>query len=265
MDNLSVHAPDNYDCPFCRLTRGELTQGSLNASTDIVLQTGKVTAFVSPVWWSRNPGHVLVVPNEHFENLYMLPAAILSEVQATSQRIALAMKSAYNCAGISTRQHNEPAGNQDVWHYHLHVFPRYDCDNLYLNEEKRLTSPEERIPYAELLRNALAEQSVPAPNRFLVVFRSRIDPEHAQEYGMMAGEIATLAKAQPGIIAFKTFTANDGERVTLAEFESEEAVNAWREHSRHKDAQSAGRDRFYSEYRLQVCDVLRDYGFKRSE
>ncbi|MBC7807782.1 MAG: HIT domain-containing protein, partial [Akkermansiaceae bacterium] len=263
MENLPTHAPEDYDCPFCRLVRGELTPGSLNATDDIVLQTDRMTAFVSPVWWSRNPGHVLVVPNAHYENLYSIPVGVLYAVQAVSQRVAFAMKATYGFAGVSTRQHNEPAGNQDVWHFHQHVFPRYDNDDLYRNKEKHVASPEERLHYAGFLRDALAGQSYPAPNLCLVVFRSRIDPEHAEEYGAMASEIAALAKAQPGILAFKTFTASDGERVTLAEFESEEAVNVWREHSRHKDAQHAGRDRFYSEYRLQVCDVLRDYGFNR--
>lgn len=41
------------------------------------------------------------------------------------------MKQAFGCDGVSTRQHNEPAGDQDVWHFHLHVFPRWTGDDLY--------------------------------------------------------------------------------------------------------------------------------------
>ena len=44
------------------------------------------------------------------------------------------MKTAFGCPGVSTRQHNEPAGNQDVWHYHVHVFPRWHGDRLYGSE-----------------------------------------------------------------------------------------------------------------------------------
>lgn len=94
----------------------------------------------------------------------------------------------------------------------------------------------------------------------VVVFRSRLRPEHAAEYAQVAAEIAGLAKEQPGIIAFKSFVVTDGERVTIAEFVDETAVVAWRENVSHKAAQDAGRDRFYAEYRLQVCEVLRDYG-----
>jgi histidine triad (HIT) family protein len=52
-----------------------------------------------------------------------------------------------------TRQHNEPAGNQDVWHYHMHVFPRYAGDDLYFTRPQQDFSPaEQRLPYADKLR-----------------------------------------------------------------------------------------------------------------
>lgn len=55
------------------------------------------------------------------------------------------------------RQHNEPDGNQDVWHFHVHVFPRYAGDNLYTNHEnKRFVSLAERKVYADRLKAALA-------------------------------------------------------------------------------------------------------------
>lgn len=94
----------------------------------------------------------------------------------------------------------------------------------------------------------------------IVVFRSRLRPEHAEEYADVAREIAALALEQPGIVAFKTFAASDDERVTIAEFADEAAVIAWRENARHKEAQTAGRERFYTECRVQVCNVLRNYG-----
>jgi histidine triad (HIT) family protein len=72
-----------------------------------------------------------VIPAAHFENLYDLPDALGADIHRVARRVAIAMKTAYGCAGVSTRQHNESAGNQDVWHYHLHVFPRYPGDDLY--------------------------------------------------------------------------------------------------------------------------------------
>jgi histidine triad (HIT) family protein len=64
------------------------------------------------------------------------------------------MVAASRCDGVSTRQHNGPGANQEVWHYHLHVFPRYPNDGLY-DAAARMTEPPERQPYAERLRAAL--------------------------------------------------------------------------------------------------------------
>jgi histidine triad (HIT) family protein len=76
-----------------------------------------------------------------------------------SKQVALALKATYNCEGVSTRQHNEPAGNQDVWHYHLHVFPRYKDDNLYLNHKDTYwPTAEEKLPYAEKLKRYFVTQ-----------------------------------------------------------------------------------------------------------
>jgi histidine triad (HIT) family protein len=152
------HEPETYTCPFCATVQRIEGDNPWTKLADIVLQTEAVTAFISPRWWPNNPGHVLIVPNEHYENVYVIPDDLLAQVQLAGKRIALAMKQGYDCAGTSFRQHNEPSGNQEVWHYHLHVFPRYPGDDLYrLNG--RLTSPEERKPYAETLRRCLAAAS----------------------------------------------------------------------------------------------------------
>jgi histidine triad (HIT) family protein len=65
------------------------------------------------------------------------------------------MKKVYTCDGVSTRQHNEPAGNQDVWHYHLHVTPRYENDNFYSTQRQLMVSSE-RAKHAEALKNSLS-------------------------------------------------------------------------------------------------------------
>lgn len=151
---MFTHEPKNYVCPFCALLRGE---DDLKSEKDIVYQDDFVTAFISPKWWANNPGHVLVVPNLHTENIYSISDELLSKVYAVAKKIACAIRENYdNCTGTSMRQHNEPDGNQDVWHFHVHVFPRHEDDNLYLNHEnKSFVSKEARLPYAEILRRAL--------------------------------------------------------------------------------------------------------------
>ncbi|MFF0612731.1 HIT family protein [Nocardia tengchongensis] len=123
------HEPAGYDCPFCFLLVGGETP--LDSPRDIVLRTDQATAFTASRWWPNNHGHVLVIPNAHHENLYDLPPEYGHAVHDVVRAIAIAMRATYACSGVSTRQHNEPPGGQDVWHYHVHVFPRYDGDNLY--------------------------------------------------------------------------------------------------------------------------------------
>jgi heme-degrading monooxygenase HmoA len=96
-----------------------------------------------------------------------------------------------------------------------------------------------------------------APGQVVTVFRSRLRPEAADEYGPRAAEMLALAETMPGLVDVKSFTADDGERVTLVTFAGAEAQRAWREHPDHRLAQQAGRDRFYAEYSIQVCDCTR--------
>jgi histidine triad (HIT) family protein len=153
------HAPPGYVCPFCRIASGDFGGGGLlSVAEDVIYRTDWVVAFVASHWWWNNPGHVIVIPAAHVENLYELPKELAGEVHEAARRVALAMKAAYGCEGVSTRQHNEPAGGQDVWHYHLHVFPRWAGDDLYLNDRsKRATSPQERLPYARNLQRELRD------------------------------------------------------------------------------------------------------------
>ncbi len=149
------HKPADYECPFCRIVAGKEKQNQGTKQRDIVYQNKFVTAFIASKWWPNNKGHVLVVPNDHYENIYELPAAMGAEIHSIAQLMAFAMKNTYGCDGVSTRQHNEPAGNQDVWHYHLHVYPRYENDNLYLTKGF-YTEPADRTLYAEKLQKWIA-------------------------------------------------------------------------------------------------------------
>lgn len=99
-------------------------------------------------------------------------------------------------------------------------------------------------------------------SRFMIVtiFRSRLSSEHAAAYQEMAACMRTLAEGMPGFISFKTFSAEDGERVSVIEFESEECLRAWRDHPEHQKAQELGRTEFYTEFQIQVCSIIRQYG-----
>ncbi|HET6873283.1 MAG TPA: antibiotic biosynthesis monooxygenase, partial [Acidimicrobiales bacterium] len=96
-----------------------------------------------------------------------------------------------------------------------------------------------------------------APGQVVTVFRSRLRPDHAAAYGREAAEMADLAATMPGLVDFKTFTADDGERVTIVTFADEGSQAAWRTHADHAVAQRHGRESYYEEYSLQVCETRR--------
>lgn len=99
-------------------------------------------------------GNCLVIPRRHYENVFDIPDDLGNGFFRATRRLAQAMRSAFGCEGISTRQHNGPAGDQDVWHYHLHVFPRYPNDRLHAGPKAPYTAAE-RIVVAGRLRAAL--------------------------------------------------------------------------------------------------------------
>src|SRR4051794_2370199 len=95
----------------------------------------------------------------------------------------------------------------------------------------------------------------------VTIFRGRLRPEAQQEYMQWAARMSELAASMPGYLSHKSYAAEDGERVTLVEFESQEALMAWSRHPEHVEAKKKGRESFYLEYRVQVCTPMRDSNF----
>lgn len=122
---------DQKHCPFCVLASGQDLHSVESKQSDIFFQDETAIAFISAGWWPHNPGSVLVVPKDHFLNIYDVPKNIYGHVNEIARQIAIAMKAEFRCPGTSLRQHNEAAGGQSVMHYHQWVFPRYENDRLY--------------------------------------------------------------------------------------------------------------------------------------
>lgn len=98
--------------------------------------------------------------------------------------------------------------------------------------------------------------------RRLVAFRSRLRPGVEGEYGPRAEEMLALARSMRGFQWSRHYVAEDGERLTLVQFESAQALAAWRDHPEHRKAQAQGRERWYAEYTVSVCEVLRESRFE---
>ncbi|MFA5926277.1 MAG: HIT family protein [Parcubacteria group bacterium] len=150
------HAEPGYQCPICLGVRKIENKDTLIKKSDIVFQNKLVTAFVASFFVGRNAGHLIIVPNRHFENIYDLPEEYGKEIFRMSKKLALAAKKAYLCDGITIMQNNEPGGDQHAFHYHLHIFPRYEKDDFSSNmNNKKLTDFRVRRSYAEKIKRKL--------------------------------------------------------------------------------------------------------------
>ncbi len=149
------HEPKDYDCPFCKLAAGLVDQNC------IVLDDGVVFAVLSLHQTESNFGNTLVMPRAHIENLYDFPAWLGEPLMRATRAVAHGLKELTRCDGVSIRQHNEPAGSQDVWHFHMHVTPRYNGDQFY----KPLKGG---IVMAQELRASFASRLSPLAKRHLL-------------------------------------------------------------------------------------------------
>jgi len=154
------HAPKDYKCPICLGILGIESEDTLLKQADLVYKDSLIRVFVNSFWIPTCEGHVIVVPNEHYENIYELPDEVGHRISDVVKTMAIAMRKAYGCDGITTRQNNEPAGNQHAFHYHHHIFPRYDGDSFNINLTKKsiLSGHKERIKYVNILKEAINEK-----------------------------------------------------------------------------------------------------------
>jgi|SRR3989344_2289548 len=111
------------DCIFCKIVKGEIPSNK-------VYEDEKVLAFldIGPV----NKGHALVIPKEHYVNIYDIPENLLKNVIAAVKKVSKAVKKGVNADGINLNMSNDPSAGQVVMHFHMHVIPRFKNDNLKL-------------------------------------------------------------------------------------------------------------------------------------
>jgi heme-degrading monooxygenase HmoA len=93
----------------------------------------------------------------------------------------------------------------------------------------------------------------------VVTFRNRFAPGiDEQEYGQRAGKLFEIVSAMPGFRSIRDYAAEDGERMSVIEFDSLESLATWRDHAEHRIAQELGKQRYYSEYHLQIRELVRE-------
>jgi heme-degrading monooxygenase HmoA len=93
----------------------------------------------------------------------------------------------------------------------------------------------------------------------VIAFRNRLAPDiDAREYEQRVAKLFEIVAAMPGFRSMRDYASEDGERLSLIEFDSHESLASWREQAEHRIAQELGRQRYYTEYHLQICDLVRE-------
>lgn len=100
---------------------------------------------------------------------------------------------------------------------------------------------------------------------YLVVFRNRKRADiDAAAYSADAERMVVLAAKQPGFLGFKSYTAEDGETVSISEWRSEADARAWGRHLEHTEVQTRGRGEYYESYTSWSCAEPRESRFERN-
>jgi heme-degrading monooxygenase HmoA len=98
----------------------------------------------------------------------------------------------------------------------------------------------------------------------IVVFRSRTAPGYDAELARLGTRMYELAATMPGFLSYREYQSADGESVALVEFDSHENLATWRNHPEHVQAQKLGRERYFTEYEITVCNSVRRYSLADS-
>ena len=133
------------DCIFCKIIDGRIPSASIYEDEDF-----RVILDISPA----AKGHALILPKEHYANLYELPEDLAAKAMLLAKKLAAHMTEKLQCDGFNLVQNNGEVAGQTVFHFHLHLIPRYkDGDNRDLLTWKQLSYGDgEAQALAELLR-----------------------------------------------------------------------------------------------------------------
>lgn len=107
----------NENCIFCKIANGDIPGACLfeNDNFKVVLDIGPASK-----------GHALILPKDHYANLYEMPAELLAEAMTIAQKVGAKLVEVLGADGLNIVQNNGEAAGQTVFHFHIHLIPRYE-------------------------------------------------------------------------------------------------------------------------------------------
>lgn len=135
------------DCIFCKLANGVFPTNKIYEDEDFT-----VILDASPA----NKGHSLILPKQHFDNLYAIDDETAAKVLPLAKKIAVVIKEELNADGINIVQNNGLAAGQTVFHFHTHIIPRFDNDGCNIGWPQKEPDTDEQADLAAKLSAKLS-------------------------------------------------------------------------------------------------------------
>lgn len=122
------------NCIFCKIANGEISSKTLYEDDNfrVILDLGPATK-----------GHALILPKEHYPNLYELPEELAGEAMKVAKKEMVKMTERLGCEGFNLIQNNGDMAGQTVFHFHMHMIPRYQADGQKIGWKPMEVSQEE--------------------------------------------------------------------------------------------------------------------------
>lgn len=124
----------DVNCIFCKIAAGEIPSKTIyeDESFRVILDLGPATR-----------GHALILPREHYKNIYELPEETAGEAMKLAKKMAAHMTDRLSCDGFNILQNNGETAGQSVFHFHMHLIPRYQNDGQVISGRPGNASQEE--------------------------------------------------------------------------------------------------------------------------
>lgn len=136
----------DQNCIFCKIAGGEIPSSTVYEDEDfrVILDLGPASK-----------GHALILPKQHYKDLCELDEAVAARVMPLAAKIGKAMKKSLGCAGFNVVQNNGTEAGQTVFHFHVHIIPRYEGGPSMVTWDPGKAEPEELAKISATIREAI--------------------------------------------------------------------------------------------------------------
>lgn len=135
-------------CIFCKIAAGEIPSATIYEDEDF-----RVILDIEPA----SKGHALILPKEHYANLFELPDELAAKALVVAKKVITKMEKIVRCEGYNVVQNNGVAAGQTVFHFHVHLIPRYAEDGVNIKWEQGSLSDEVKMDILEKMKQSLLD------------------------------------------------------------------------------------------------------------